>query len=775
MRFRNKILILAVSGIVLTGITVISAVLYQETTLNQHITQELNSLAQSECSKVAKDVYLMLRVQEEGIRKKLAANLNVANELLESAGGASIAKKQVTWHAVNQISKQKQEISLPEMLLGKEWLGQNSDSNRPSPLVDKVQALLGDTCTIFQRMNEQGDMLRICTNVKQKDGSRAIGTYIPAHNADGTVNPVINATLQGETFVGRAFVVDRWYLAAYKPILDAHKKVIGLLYVGVKQEAMPELRQGIMDIVAGKTGYVYILGGSGDQKGRYIVSSKGERDGENIWDAQDAEGNLFIQSIIAKARATKNGSCDFEHYPWRNKDEKQTRRKLAAVTYFEPWDWVIGVGAYEDDFQDAQAKVAQALHQLVYWSIYGALGAMVLCGAVTYVSAGRITAPLIRAMGMMEAVADGDYTQRLAVTGKQDEIGRLSVAINKAVGAAGDALEGVKQAAEREKVAAERENAIKHEQMEKERHYAELLRNKVDHLLDVVRSAAHGDLTKSVRVEGNEAIDELAGGIRQMLTDLAGLISNVTDSAVQFTEVSRSVAEGSQELAQGSQNQSASVEEITAAIQELTRSIAAVKDNAAVANRMADDTSHLAEEGGTMVRQSIEAMRLISASSDKIREIMQVISEIANQTNLLALNAAIEAARAGEHGMGFAVVADEVRKLAERSNHAAGEVAQLIKESSQRVTEGAKLSEQTDASLHKIIESVGMTASKIREIAQSTAEQAATSSEVSKAIENISQVTERSAASSEEMAAGSEELGAQANTLHDLVGRFKVR
>ena len=775
MRFKNKILILGILGIVLTGVTVIGAVLYQESSLNRHITHELNALAHSECGKIAKDVYLMLRVQEESIKKKLTANLNVANAMLEQAGGVTIAQKKVAWHAVNQITKQQQEIALPEMLVGKEWLGQNRDSNRTSPLVDNVQSLLGDTCTIFQRMNDQGDMLRVCTNVKQKDGSRAIGTFIPAVNGDGTVNPVINTALRGETFVGRAFVVDAWYLAAYKPILDAQKKVVGLLYVGVKQEAMPELRQGIMDIVAGKTGYVYILGSSGDQKGRYIVSAKGERDGENIWDSQDAEGNHFIQSIIAKARDTKNGECAFDRYSWRNKDEKQARWKLAAVTYFEPWDWVIGVGAYEDDFQDASAKVAEVLQQLIYWSVYGALSAMLLCGCITYVTAGHITAPLVRAVGMMEAVAEGDYTQRLTENGKQDEIGRLSVAINRAVAATGNALDGVKQAAEREKEATDRENAVKHEQMEKERRDAETLRCKVDHLLDVVRSAARGDLTKSVQVEGDEAIDELAGAIRQMLTDLAGLISNVADSAVQFSEVSRAVADGSQELARGSQNQSASVEEITAAIQELTRSIEAVKDNAATADHMADDTSRLAEEGGTMVRQSIEAMQLISASSDKIREIMQVISEIANQTNLLALNAAIEAARAGEHGMGFAVVADEVRKLAERSNHAAGEVAQLIKESSQRVTEGAKLSEQTDASLRKIIEGVEVTASKIREIARSTAEQAATSMEVSKAIENISQVTEQSAASSEEMAAGSEELGAQANTLHELVGRFKVQ
>ena len=360
-----------------------------------------------------------------------------------------------------------------------------------------------------------------------------------------------------------------------------------------------------------------------------------------------------------------------------------------------------------------------------------------------------------RMLEVLGHVAKGDYSEQLQVAGK-DALAHLA--------------EGMRTFFHDKQAAEQRAADI----AENDRKQAAELRRKVDGLLDVVGAAAQGDLTRDVKVEGNEPVDELASGIGKMLTDLSQLIGQVTESTAQFKEGSRVIAESAQSLANGAQNQSASVEEMTAAIESLTLSFDTVTKRAQDANRLALETNTLAEQGGAAVQKSIQAMTLIRDSSQQIGEIIRVISEIASQTNLLALNAAIEAARAGEHGMGFAVVADEVRKLAERSNQAAREISSLIKESTKRVEEGSHLSDETAAALKEIIHGVESTATEIAEIASAAVEQAANAQEVSKAIQNVSQVTEQAAAGSEEMASSSEELGAQAQSLGELVERFKI-
>ena len=285
---------------------------------------------------------------------------------------------------------------------------------------------------------------------------------------------------------------------------------------------------------------------------------------------------------------------------------------------------------------------------------------------------------------------------------------------------------------------------------------------------------ATGDLTVKVEVDTKDEIGDMARAMNRTIGDLCLIMSDIRAAADQTAASGEELSATAENISSGSQQQASAVEEISASVETLTATIQSVAESAKQASGVADSTKDTASQGSGTVGKSIEGMKLINESSEKISKIIGVISQIASQTNLLALNAAIEAASAGEHGLGFAVVADEVRKLAERSSQAAEEITQLIKESTTRVNDGSKLSDEVGRSLSEILGGIEKTGEAMSAIRSSTAEQAGTASEVAKGMENISAVTEENSGSAEEMSASAEELAAQAQKLQELVSKFKL-
>jgi len=252
-------------------------------------------------------------------------------------------------------------------------------------------------------------------------------------------------------------------------------------------------------------------------------------------------------------------------------------------------------------------------------------------------------------------------------------------------------------------------------------------------------------------------------------------MSEINAATGQVSSGSKQIANGAQALAQGSTEQAASVEQLSASISDIALK---TKDNAEKASRAATLASSImqnAEKGSRQMGEMTNAVKEINQASQSISKVIKVIDDIAFQTNILALNAAVEAARAGQHGKGFAVVAEEVRNLAGKSAEAAKDTGGLISNSMEKAELGARIAEETAASLADIVAGINESTQIVGEIATSSEEQSIGISQVNTGIDQVAQVVQQNSATAEESAAASEEMSGQSSMLENLIAQFKLK
>lgn len=550
MKIKQRIILLTTISSLVPIILILSIIGFRKVTMTHDILDDISVMIESNVAQISQDVYRLCSSINESISARVEYNLNVAEKILSEKGAVTLSDDKETWTAVNQFSKQSTQVSLPKMLVNKEWVGRNMTFDRETPVVDELQRLVGGTCTIFQRMNPVGDMLRVATNVKKLDDSRAIGTYIPAVNPDGTFNKVVSTVLNGDTYVGRAFVVNAWYITAYKPIWDSRGEIIGVLYVGVKQESVEGLRKSILDIVVGETGYVFVLGTKGTDAGRYLISKGGARDGELIINAKDSDGREFIKDMIAKAEGLDGNDVAFERYPWKN-DEDEVRSKIAALTYFEPWDWLIGASTYESDYYEAFNHVEATTTQLLVWSAVGGVLVFIIAMVITFFFGAKISNPIreISSRFMDIAQGEGDLTIRLN-SNRNDELGDLArwfdefieklqktiAQIKSSTVQVGEAANGISTSSEEMAAGAEEQQAQLSE-------IAASIEEMSAMVLDSSRNAAETQENANQANEaaeiGQEKVQETIHGIES----IAGIIASASDQIASLKSRSEEIGE----------------------------------------------------------------------------------------------------------------------------------------------------------------------------------------------------------------------------------------
>lgn len=336
---------------------------------------------------------------------------------------------------------------------------------------------------------------------------------------------------------------------------------------------------------------------------------------------------------------------------------------------------------------------------------------------------------------VVEACANGDFSQRIDTSSKRGIFLKLSEGINRIGTITNEGLNEV--------------------------------RNSLDAL-------SNGKLNSRMTGDFKGTFDDIKNSFNNTVVKLNDVVSKIIHTTHSINDASDEISVGSTSLSDRTNQQAASLQETAASMEELTATVQDNSGNAATASNLTSDANSRAIEGGEVVDNVVNAMQNIENSSAKITDIIGVIDQISSQVNLLALNAAVEAARAGEAGRGFAVVASEVRSLAVRSADASADIRALISASTDEVSSGTELVNQASVQLKSIIESVSQVTSIVSDIAVASREQSTSINEINIVVTQLDDMTQKNAALVDKNSSISDTMQRQVNGLSELMSFFTL-
>ncbi|MBP1934827.1 methyl-accepting chemotaxis protein [Ammoniphilus resinae] len=434
-----------------------------------------------------------------------------------------------------------------------------------------------------------------------------------------------------------------------------------------------------------------------------------------------------------------NTNNDYYQFMWKNPGENEPRPKIAYVRHFEPWDWAIIMGSYEDNFyKDSET--------LKIYSIVILILSLILVITIASLISRQIYIPLAKISTLVSKVANGDLTSEPLYIKNKDEIGQLAKDFN-------------------------------------------LMQENVRTIISQVLSNAH--LVAATSEELMASAEQTSKATEQ-ISIAAQEVATGTEHQMQSIN---QVYKANEEISKG-------MNQVASSIQSVAEAAITANQETTNGNQVVNQTVEQMNDANHKVQSTAKVVNTLGEKSKEVGQIVSIITDISNQTNLLALNAAIEAARAGEHGRGFAVVADEVRKLAEQSGTAAEKIRSLIleiqnetqeavlamNEGSQAVVEGIEYVRQTGESFKSITKMIEDVSAQSQEVSAVVEQVTASAHGMVEMVENVAGLSEQSANNTENMAAASEEqlasmeeisssatsLSKMAEELQGLISSFKV-
>lgn len=474
---------------------------------------------------------------------------------------------------------------------------------------------------------------------------------------------------------------------------------------------LAQIAQVVQSASFGETGNTYIL----DRNNNILVYSDSSYVGKSV-DTFDYIGDDFLAEL-----ANPTGSIvNYERFGVKRVGG------ISEISTLSQWKVVSGMDSAEFQTSIQQViLVVAVLQALALLLVAGVSGYKIVCSVK----------PLSELEGFMEELAQGNLGQQLHIN-RQDEIGRLGRSMNRT---------------------------------------AENLSGYISHIEENMNRLLQGEMMVDDTMEYHGSFRTIQESMLQFVAMMSQSLRTLNLAISKVNETAFTMANGSQNLASGATQQAGSVQELNALIDSINDTIKTTAENSSSVSGEAEVISRDLLGSNQKMQDLVVSVKDIRQMSEKVKEIIKTIEDVAFQTNILSLNASIEAARAGTAGKGFAVVADEVRNLSQKTAEAAEETNKIIGDIANAIETGTNLAESTSKDLQQVVDDVEIFVGKVSNISLSTQNQAEAIGEIQKGVGQIASVTQHNAVFSEESADASEKLTAESQQMLEQVSQFKLK